>query len=178
MPDKIILGLMAGGDPTVPLMMIALIVTTAFAFHMVSRPHKSAVTSTESPVALRDATPISTNDEDIDMDEQLSLIEAMERKDAILEQVADNNVEWLSLALEAMKQIPDGTVGIAEDFRFRLTEGGLKPPRHHNAWGAFMNGQIRRGALVWTGDEAAMRGKKAHGRRTKVYVKRTPGMAA
>lgn len=110
--------------------------------------------------------------------EQLTFDEAVEQRNAVLDAVAENNVGWLKLALDAMKRIPDGTEQTGEGFRMLLLERGLGEPRHAGAWGAFTGQLVRKGILVPTGDWQPMKQKASHGRLTRVYTKRTPPVAA
>lgn len=107
---------------------------------------------------------------DDEHDVQLDLLDAIDLKKSTLEEVADNNVEWLEQALTAMKRLPNGTLGIAEDFRFKLIdELGVPPPRTHKAWGAFTRVMLDRGEFVWTGRRLPMRAKRSKGRKSDEY---------
>jgi hypothetical protein len=103
--------------------------------------------------------------------EQLSFDAALEAKAAVLEEVAENNVDWMTEALAAADALPNGDVGTGEDIRARLLEAGLRSPRHQNAWGALLNVMCRRGLIQHTGEWRPMRSKTSHGRVTRVYVK-------
>ncbi len=111
------------------------------------------------------------------MEGQLSMIEAMERKDAILAEVTENNSAWIEKAVAAFKALPLGELieMTGEDIRFALVgEDGKgllveSPPRGNSAWGPLTARLIREGYLKWSGAVRPMRAKKANGRRTFVY---------
>lgn len=124
-------------------------------------------------------TVVRAYDQEGEMDgsQQLSLIEAMEHRNEVLEAVADNSSGWLKMALEAMQQLPEGTVSTGEGFRLMLLERGLVEPRHVNSWGALTGTLTRRGMLVPTGELQPMKTKSSHGRATRVYRLQRPEAA-
>ena len=113
-----------------------------------------------------DASAVASEGED--MDQQLSLIEAMEAKESALDQVVENNREWMGRAIAAFEDLP-AAEATGEDIRFALIEAGLPQPRTVQAWGALINTLVKRGALKWTGEMRPMRAKGANSRRTFVY---------
>lgn len=119
---------------------------------------------------------LETDGETDDM-EQLDFADALEARNAVLDEVADNNSGWIKLAAAGMDQVRDGYSGIAEDFRRVLLERGVPQPKHPNAWGAFTATMARRGVLVATGEYRPMREARSNGRKSAVYVKQTPAAA-
>ena len=105
-----------------------------------------------------------------DMD-QLSMIEAMERKDDVLEDVASKHTGWIALANDAFSRLPAGWNGIGEDLRFALTERGVPPPKSPQVWGVFIGTLVKRGHLVATGERRPMRAPGSNGRKSDVYVR-------
>lgn len=96
---------------------------------------------------------------------------AKSERDEALKRVADNSGDWITDArLAVTKDVPMGWTGTAEDLRLLLTEGGLRAPHHHNAWGALINGCVPR-LLRRTGQWRSMRTRKSHARQTPVYVR-------
>jgi len=82
--------------------------------------------------------------------------------------------QWMLDMIEAVrKRIPVGWKGTGEDLRVKLTdEGWLRPPHHHNAWGAAVNMLIRVGLIVRLDvPDQQMKQKRSHARRTGVYVR-------
>lgn len=109
--------------------------------------------------------------------EQLTFDEVVQQRNEVLDAVADNNVDWLRTAVEAVKRLPDGTEATGEGLRMLLLERGLREPKGSGAWGALTGTLTRRGVLVATGDWEPMRQKSSHGRLTRCYRKTTPEAA-
>ena len=105
--------------------------------------------------------------------EQLSLLEALERRDAVLATVEANNKNWTAKAIVLYESLPpaDGDE-TGEDIRMRLTAAGLEEPRR-GGWGGLTNALIRRGAIKWSGAVRPMKSDKAHGKKTFVYERTT-----
>ena len=110
--------------------------------------------------------------------EQLTFDQALEKRNAVLDDVADRNASWLRQAAAEMARIADGAEGTGEHFRKVLLDRGVPAPQRPHAWGALINTMTKRGVLVRTGDRRPMLDPKAHGRSTDVYVKRTPAEIA
>lgn len=110
--------------------------------------------------------------------EQLTFEEAIANKEKVLAEVAADNSGWMADALEACQRLPNGEVGTGEDIRARLLEGGLRPPRHPNVWGALLLALTRRGIIAPTGEYRPMKVKTSNGRRTPVYLKAAGGAGA
>lgn len=108
---------------------------------------------------------------------QLSLIEAMEQRNDVLDAVGDRNSGWLALAAAEMARLDPGITGIGEDFRRILRERGVPDPKHPNAFGAFIATMARRGVLVPTGEYRAMREARSNGRKSAVYSLQRPEAA-
>lgn len=89
---------------------------------------------------------------------QLDMFAAKADRDAALEQVEHNGLPWMEYALAALRWLPAGMTGTAEDFRGALWDRGLESPHHHNAWGALIMNAVRRKLLVPTGEYRAMSG--------------------
>jgi hypothetical protein len=103
--------------------------------------------------------------------EQLSLLDAVEQRDKVLEKVAADNSGWMAEALSIMERIEPGTEDIGEGFRERLINAGLRPPRHPGVWGAYFNTLIRRKVLIPTGEMRPMRAKGSNARKSQVLIK-------
>ena len=103
--------------------------------------------------------------------------EAIEARNAVLDAVADRNTGWLALAAAEMAKLEPGQTGIGEDYRRILLERGVPPPKHPNAFGAFIATMARRGVLVPTGEYRAMREAKSNGRKSAVYRLQRPEAA-
>ena len=104
---------------------------------------------------------------------QLSLFEALERRDAALQQVSCNAEHWTQYALSyleaALSSLPDSPF-TSEVIRRRI-EDNVGSPHHPNAWGALINTAVQRGWIRATGTTENARGEKAHGRRLLLYRK-------
>lgn len=109
--------------------------------------------------------------------EQLTFDQALEKRNAVLDAVADRNTGWLALAAAEMAKLEPGQTGIGEDYRRILLERGVPPPKHPNAFGAFIATMARRGVLVPTGEYRAMREAKSNGRKSAVYRLQRPEAA-
>ena len=100
--------------------------------------------------------------------EQLDLLEALEARDEILAEVAENNSAWVAKAMAAFAALPLGSY-TGEDIRLRLTEAGLEAPRNAYVWGAFIGKLAKAGMLVATGEMRPMRTRSSNARRTAVW---------
>ena len=116
-----------------------------------------------------------TGEEDVD---QLSMIEAMERRDSELEDVASRHTGWIALANDAFARLPADWNGIGEDLRFALTERGVPSPKSPQVWGVFIGTLVKRGLLVATGERRPMRAPGSNGRKSDVYVRAAAREAA
>lgn len=103
--------------------------------------------------------------------EQLTFEDALANREKVLAEVAADNSGWMAAAIEATQKLPNGEVGTGEDIRRTLLDGGLRPPRHPNVWGALLNALGRRGIITPTGEYRPMKSKSSNGRRTPVYLK-------
>ena len=103
---------------------------------------------------------------------QLSLFEALERRDAALQQVSCNAEHWTQYALSyleaALSSLPDSPF-TSEVIRRRI-EDNVGSPHHPNAWGALINTAVQRGWIKGTGSTDHSRGERANGRRLQLYV--------
>ena len=125
-----------------------------------------------------DASAVASEGED--MDQQLSLIEALERKDAVLAAVEEGNAEWIAEAMLVFDRCPI-VEGIGEAFRnWMREEGGLRAPRSAHAWGALFGLLKKRGMIVMTGAWRPMQNAASRARLSPVYQKVTSadGVAA
>lgn len=102
-------------------------------------------------------------------DEQPDLFGAKNARDEALERVALNAGPWRGRAISAVKMMPDGWTGTAEDLRLHLIHSGLDEPHHHNVWGELIKACIRDRVLLPTGERRNMRTIKSHARTTPVY---------
>jgi hypothetical protein len=105
--------------------------------------------------------------------EQLSFEDAMEARNAVLDEQAEKHKGWVAIANAAFAKLPATWEGIGEDLRNALTDLGVPPPRHVNVWGVWTGNLVRAGLLVPTGEYRAMRAKGANARRSPVYVRAT-----
>lgn len=96
------------------------------------------------------------------------LTEARIARDEALKRVSDGSPDFLSEALDLISSLKKWT-GTGEQLRFFLVASGLKPPHHHNAWGALIRAAVIYGYLIDTGEVDYMMSKKSHGRRTPIY---------
>ena len=96
--------------------------------------------------------------------------QALEARDEVLGRVAKNAGKWSLVATDYFRSLPNNIEVTGEDVRRMLTEKGLPPPHHHNAWGAFIMNLVKSEMLVSTGRMAHMKAKKSHARRTVVYL--------
>lgn len=119
-----------------------------------------------------------TDDMDGSTFEQLDLIDALNQRNEVLDGIATRNSGWLQRAADEMRKIPVGTVGISEDFKAMLLEGGLPPPAHHNSWGPLAAYLVKQGMLSPTGQLKPMRGAKSNGRASREYVRVDPSEIA
>lgn len=111
--------------------------------------------------------------------EQLSLLEytppAIIARNAALEQVETNNLDWSALALIQFKQlfIKPNLMPLVLNLTGEHIRHYLKPhvgsPSHHNAWGAFTMKLLRTGLIEKTGEYVPMEDKRSHARITPVY---------
>jgi len=107
------------------------------------------------------------------MPEQMNLLsplEAREQKQAALDQVEENNDEWMDRALTQLRRgLPNfPNEFLAETIREKLLPAVGMPISHH-AWGALTSRAIKLGMIVPTGDFRATRSARTHGHRTAVY---------
>jgi hypothetical protein len=103
------------------------------------------------------------------MTNQFDLFASREARDAGIESVATHNEDWMEncmIAYETFSRINPEFTG--EDVRRYCESLGLHP-KHHNAWGAFINSLVRRGAMIATGNYRQMQDKRSHARRTPLY---------
>lgn len=112
------------------------------------------------------------------MENQLSFEDALEKRDDVLAETGADNKGWMKIATDAFQRLDPTWSGIGEDLRFALTEMGVPTPRHVNVWGVFVGNLVRRGLLVTTGERRPMTAKGANGRRSDVYARAVPEMAA
>lgn len=111
------------------------------------------------------------NDNMEQLDGQLDLIDALEQRNAVLDDMADRHSGWLALAAAEMRKIPAGEIGLAEDFRHMLLERGVPEPKSPNVWGPFTAYLVKQGMLVPTGQWKPMRSAKSNGRVSREYVR-------
>lgn len=103
----------------------------------------------------------------------IDLIEARAARDVAIGLVSDHSEPWMERALRMLPRvIPLGIPFTSEQIRLQLTEAGLEPPHHHNAWGALTMNAVRRGMLADTGQQGQMHTPKSHARRTPIWVRR------
>lgn len=104
--------------------------------------------------------------------EQLSLIGAMEAKDEILAEVAENHEGWMTLAVEKFHAtrhlLPDDFLG--EDIRRVLTEAGLPKAVTPHQWGALIGFLAKRKHIVHTGAWRPMKAAGSNGRKSPAYA--------
>lgn len=110
--------------------------------------------------------------------EQLDLVDAIEQRNEVLNELATSNAGWLRRAVEEMRKVPIGTIGLAEDYRKLLLEGGLSEPRSPNSWGPLTLYLVKQGYLVPTGAWKPMRSAKSNGRVSREYRRVDPAVAA
>lgn len=96
--------------------------------------------------------------------------QAMEARDNALDRVTKTAGKWSEVAMGYFRSLPNGIEVTGEDVRRMLTDKGLPPPHHHNAWGAFIMNLVKSGVLVSTGRMVNMKTQKSHARRTLVYL--------
>lgn len=106
--------------------------------------------------------------------EQLDMIDAMNQRNAVLDDLADRNAGWLQRAAELMRKVPPNTIGLGEDFRRMLLEQGLDEPRSHKSWGPLTLYLVKQGMLVPTGEWKPMRSAKSNGRASREYRRVDP----
>jgi hypothetical protein len=107
----------------------------------------------------------------------LDFLASAQARDAGIEQVTENNSDWMALALlqlEQLARMPNGWANTehgvtGEDLR-RMLIARVGHPGHANAWGALINKAVRDGLLKATGAYRAMKEKRSHARKTPVYV--------
>lgn len=115
--------------------------------------------------------------EDEDAMDLLSYADAQEAKEAALERIASHNIGWSKRAAAAIMALPDGFVGIGENFTKAVLDAGVgEPPK--NAMGPVILALVKRGVLVETGVWLAMQKKGSNARRSPQYIKRTPEVLA
>jgi len=90
-----------------------------------------------------------------------------QERDVAIQQVAENNSDFMRRGLTIISQLWPGEY-TGEEIRGMLTHFGLAP-RHPNVWGALINAAVKRGLLHDTGKTQPMRDVKSHARRTPVY---------
>ena len=161
--------------PPVSLEMILLIIACASsvgtAVYMAARRNEKHVTF----VMMRELD-IAGNDNA--MEQQLDLIDALEQRNAVLDDMADKHSGWLALAASEMRKIPVGEIGLAEDFRRLLLERGVPAPKSPNVWGPFTSYMVRQGYLQPTGAWRPMRSERSNGRVTREYRRTHPAAEA
>jgi hypothetical protein len=104
------------------------------------------------------------------MADQFDLFGARQDRDEALERVSLNNQQWMDAALRHLREVFYKGYGTltGEDIRERLVPV-IGPPKHWNAWGAFINHAISAKIITATGDYRHMHGDRSHARRTPVY---------
>lgn len=162
--------------PEFALVAVACGVGTAVGVYMSGRRTKRAVVDYAFLVHASEQ-PLG-EDMDGSTFEQLDMIDALAKRDAVLDDIATRNSGWLQLAAAEMRKVPLGTVGLSEDFKAMLLEGGLPPPAHHNSWGPLAAYLVKQGILSPTGNWKPMRGAKSNGRASREYVRVDPAEAA
>ena len=107
------------------------------------------------------------------MKNQLGLFPDMARaeelRDNAIAKVSGNNEDWMTMALSLMRRHPVNIEVTGEEIRIWLIKNGLDAPKHHNAWGAFINSAVNAGMLVATGKVRKMKLPKSHARQTLVW---------
>jgi len=147
---------------------LALAPSALFSVIMVERDKRR-----EARLAIQTPTVVQGIEPEIEEDavEQLSLLDAIAKRDKVLDEVADSNSKWMDYAVPAMYRLEEGRTGIGEDFRNWLTEAGVPAPRSPNAWGSLFMTMTKRGVLVKTGEYRPMKDPKSNGRSSAVYRK-------
>ena len=95
-----------------------------------------------------------------------------ENRDAGIGRVANSNLSWLAAVHDRLRKISkerEGQLVTGEDVRATLTELGLKP-NHPNAWGALINGLVKKKVLLPTDVYRPMKDPRSHARSTRVYA--------
>ena len=88
-------------------------------------------------------------------------------RDEALERVSANaGPEFREQALAIVRTLSGEMTG--EDIRCACEAQGVIP-HHHNGWGAFIGGLVKRKILVETGRRIPMKAPDSHGRKTPVY---------
>lgn len=95
------------------------------------------------------------------------VVEGRKRRDEGIARVRNNNPNFHSKALEAIKAIPAGTDGIAEWYRIQVTPS-VGNPKHPNAWGAAISSLVKSGDLVPTGEYGPMTLPGSHARASQI----------
>ena len=93
-----------------------------------------------------------------------------ESRDEGLARVLRTDGKWSLVAGDYFHHLPNHIEVTGEDVRRMLTENGLPPPHHHNAWGAFIMHLVKSNMLVPTGRMAHMKMRSSHARRTPIYL--------
>lgn len=100
---------------------------------------------------------------------QFDLFAGREARNTGIKTVTVNNEDWMERCMSAYdvfsRITPEFT---GEDVRRYCESAGLHP-KHHNAWGAFINSLVRRGSMIATGTYRQMKDKRSHARRTPLY---------
>lgn len=80
---------------------------------------------------------------------------------------------WTRAVLQGIRENwPMGAKLLGEDVRIDLVDRGyVRPPHHHNAWGAAVRVAVARGLLLPTGRRFKMKDENSHARKTDEYVR-------
>jgi hypothetical protein len=80
-------------------------------------------------------------------------------------------VEWESLGVAALREIPVGTKDIFESFRVKILNQGFPEPEKDTWWGNLASKAISQGVLQMTKEVGHMKLPKSNGRRSPIYVR-------
>ena len=97
-------------------------------------------------------------------------MEGASRRDAGIASVMQSAGEdWKAAAIAVALRVRDrGEDFTGEDIRLACVKEGISPS-HPNAWGGLVQGMVRSGMIVETGEWKAARSPRSHARRIPVY---------
>ena len=104
----------------------------------------------------------------------MTLTQGQEVGMAILSDMQETHERWIADATNLVMSVQLPSPFSGEDVKIALLNNGLRKPRHHKVWGAFIMSLIRANRLERAPTTGHTKTRISHGRRTQLYVRLLP----